>query len=170
MSGGFSPSILNAVQNTSIASKVITFQQNHNEREATPSKPSSDSGITEVSLNPNTHVQAEHKFANRQLPLSALLYLATLGGAAVCNLSSRIGSFETSKAFDALLVSVRSNVGNPGLWRVDTDEDLGIDIGGDGAELDGILERFLFTGDDRNVRRVYVQGRWIGGADSEERN
>lgn len=172
MSGGFSPSILNAIQNASIASKVITFQQNHSQQQPTLSEPSSNSiTITDIP-DPNGQVQAEHKhkFANRQLPLSALLYLATLGGADVCNLSSRIGSFETSNAFDALLVSVRSDVGNPGLWGVDTDEDLGIDIGGDGAELDGMLERFLFTGDDRNVRRVYVQGRWIGGADSEERN
>lgn len=111
------------------------------------------------------------KFANRQLPPSALLYLATLGGAHVCDLSSRIGSFGPDKAFDALLVSVRSDAGNMGLWGVDTDEELGIDrVGGEGGkggreDLDELLERFLFTGDDRNMRRVYVQGRWIGGAE-----
>ena len=30
-------------------------------------------------------------------------------------------------------------------------------------ELEGMLERFLFCGDDRNIRRVYVQGRLVGG-------
>jgi guanine deaminase len=30
-----------------------------------------------------------------------------------------------------------------------------------------MLERFFFCGDDRNIRRVYVQGRLIGGKDFE---
>ena len=34
---------------------------------------------------------------------------------------------------------------------------------GEREELAGMLERFLFCGDDRNVRRVYVQGRLVGG-------
>lgn len=32
-------------------------------------------------------------------------------------------------------------------------------------ELDAMLERLLFCGDDRNLRRVYVQGHWIGGTE-----
>ena len=29
--------------------------------------------------------------------------------------------------------------------------------------LNGWLERFLYGGDDRNIERVYVQGRFVGG-------
>ena len=29
--------------------------------------------------------------------------------------------------------------------------------------MDGWLERFLHCGDDRNIERVYVQGRFVGG-------
>lgn len=47
---------------------------------------------------------------------------------------------------------------------MDTDAELGIGKGGK-EELEGMLERFLFTGDDRNVKRVYVQGRWVGGSE-----
>lgn len=169
VSGGFSPSILTAIQHASIASKVIAMQHDQSSTTSTTSTtPNLDSTLPEPSSS------APHpKFANRQLPVSALLYLATLGGANLCNLSSRIGSFEPSKAFDALLVSVRSDAGNVGLWGLDTDDDLGIRRGGGGGEggkggkeeLDEMLERFLFTGDDRNMRRVYVQGRWIGGAE-----
>ena len=114
-------------------------------------------------------------FTDRQLPVPTLLYLATQGGADVCDLAGRIGSLERGKAFDALVVSVRTDAGNPAVWGVDLDERLGVrgsggehgDEGGRGKteveELEGMLERFLFCGDDRNVRRVYVQGRLIGG-------
>jgi guanine deaminase len=142
VSGGFSPSILTVIQHASIASKVVGMQY--------PSEPSA------------TTSSAATSYANRQLPLATLLYLATLGGARVCGLEDRIGSFAPGKAFDALLVSVRT--GNPGLWGVDLDEELQVKH----AESKGLevsLERFLFTGDDRNIRRVYVQGRWIGGAE-----
>ncbi|KAI0062304.1 guanine deaminase [Artomyces pyxidatus] len=137
VSGGFSTSILTAIQHASIASKALAF---------------------------HSPAPAEATFAGRQLPLSALLHLATLGGAQVCGLQDRVGSLAPGKAFDALLVSVRADAGNPGLWGADLDREL---CTGDGARggLDAMLERFFFTGDDRNVRRVYVQGRWIGGAE-----
>ncbi|KAI0345335.1 Metallo-dependent hydrolase [Trametopsis cervina] len=153
VSGGFSPSILTAVQHASIASKVIAMQHSHS-----PANP------------PAPHTS----FASRQLPISTLLYLATQGGADVCDLSSRIGSLVPGKAFDALVVSVRSDAGNPGVWGVDWDEELGV-LGSNGKterergrerereRLEGMLERFLFCGDDRNVRRVFVQGRCVGG-------
>ena len=80
------------------------------------------------------------------------------------------------RAFDALVASVRADAGNPALWGADLDAALGVkDPAGHGdddgeeqerarvRELEGMLERFLFTGDDRNVRRVYVQGRLVGG-------
>ena len=139
VSGGFSPSILTAIQHASIASKVVGIQH--------PTEPT-----------------AANSYAGRQLPLAALLYLATLGGARVCGLEDCIGSFAPGKAFDALLVSVRSDTGNPGLWSVDRDEELKVKHA-DSKELEVWLERFLFTGDDRNIRKVYVQGRWIGGAE-----
>jgi guanine deaminase len=103
-------------------------------------------------------------YAGRQFSLATLLYLATLGGAQVCGLEDRIGSFSPGKAFDALLVSVRSDTGNPALWGTDLDQALHVEHAKN-EELQMWLERFLFTGDDRNIRRVYVQGRWIGGAE-----
>jgi guanine deaminase len=79
-------------------------------------------------------------------------------------LEDRIGSFAPGKAFDALLVSARGDAGNSGLWGADLDEELHVRLD-KRKELDVWLERFLFTGDDRNIKRVYVQGRWIGGAE-----
>ncbi|KAH9180514.1 guanine deaminase [Lactarius sanguifluus] len=133
VSGGFSPSILTAIQHASIASKIVAIQH-----------PCRTLGY--------------------DLPLATLLYLATLGGARVCGLEDRIGSFAPGKAFDALVVSVRGDTGNPGLWGIDLDDALNVKHV-ESKELEVWLERFLFTGDDRNIRRVYVQGQWIGGAE-----
>ncbi|KAK0210958.1 hypothetical protein DFS33DRAFT_1296586 [Desarmillaria ectypa] len=131
VSGGYSPSILNSVQTASIAAKVIAMQ-------AKRSKPTSGN------------------FSDRQLSVATLLYLATLGGAEVCDLRERVGSFSPGKSFDALIVNVSDKGGNPGIW-------------GAGAEkkgktaLEDMLERFLFCGDDRNISRVFIQGRLVGG-------
>ena len=160
VSGGFSPSMIRAVQNASVAAKVVALQ--------TPS----------VNPDPNS-------FASKPLKVPTLFWLATLGGAEVCNLEHKIGSLQVGKAFDAIVVNVRNTSGsphnhtppyNPNLWGVGDDEDVGIDVtrGRDvemdeekklKKELEAMLERLLFCGDDRNLRRVYVQGRWIGGTE-----
>jgi guanine deaminase len=135
VSGGFSPSILTAVQHASIASKVIAMQA----ASAGPLPPSD-----------------ETQFGKRQLSVATLLYLATLGGAQVCDLAAEVGSLRPGKSFDALVVNMRDDAGNPGVWGVD-------EVELTKEKLEGMLEMFLFCGDDRNISRVYVQGRFIGG-------
>ncbi|KAF9500518.1 Metallo-dependent hydrolase [Pleurotus eryngii] len=143
VSGGFSPSILTAVQHASIASKVIAMNAR------------------------DTSAVKDGTFANRALTIPALLYLATMGGAEVCCLDKQIGNFSVSKSFDALIINVGKDNANPAaVWG----EPHPPRKGGNHTkpkskkeELDGWLEKFLFCGDDRNIRRVYVQGRLIGG-------
>lgn len=136
VSGGFSPSILSAIQHASIASKVKGFNP-------TPNPPKSVHAVP---------------FTDQQLSVATLLYLATLGGAQLCCLDHQVGSFIAGKSFDALIVNVKDDAGNPALWgEVDS---LAMSAQ---TNLEGMLERFLFCGDDRNISRVYVQGRFIGG-------
>lgn len=151
VSGGFSLSMLTAIQHASVASKLVTLH--HAPDPADTAAPGS--------------------FAARHLSIPTLLYLATQGGADVCNIAARTGSLDAGKAFDALVVSVRSAAGNPHVWGADLDAELGITRGGEAQspaeretqELEAMLERFLFCGDDRNIKRVYVQGRMIGGTE-----
>ncbi|KAG7092692.1 hypothetical protein E1B28_009023 [Marasmius oreades] len=131
VSGGYSPSMLNAIRNASIASKICVMQADD----------SKSSG----------------QYKDKQLSVASLLYLATLGGARVCDLEDRVGSFAPGKCFDALIVDVRNVTGNPCLWGVDVGPEMT-------TSLDTMLERFIFCGDDRNISSVYVQGRRIGGA------
>lgn len=105
-------------------------------------------------------------FAKKKLEVATLLYLATLGGANVCCLQDRIGSFAVGKAFDALYVSLDNAAGNPAVWGQGVDEQ---EKERTERNLRRWLERFLFCGDNRNVRRVFVQGMQIGGADVTQR-
>jgi len=89
MSGGYSPSILTAIQHASICSKILALQSAR---------------------------QSTTRFSSKQHSLATLLHLATLGGADVCGLSKVTGNFSLDKDFDALLVDVRhlAAEGHPG--------------------------------------------------------
>ncbi|PQE27442.1 guanine deaminase protein [Rutstroemia sp. NJR-2017a BVV2] len=85
--------------------------------------------------------------ADPRLSLAECFYLATLGGAQVCCLDKQIGNFEVGKQFDALLIDTHKN----GAMTVVEDKDT----------LEVLFEKFLMSGDDRNIVDVYVRGRQI---------
>lgn len=74
-------------------------------------------------------------------------YMATLGGAEVLSLGSRIGNFVVGKEFDALLIDI-----NPPTNTFDTFQ---------WDSFDDILSKFLYLGDDRNILKRFVAGREI---------
>jgi len=161
VSGGFSVSILNTIRDASTASKIIAMsnlpsplpQEITNFTEAIDKKSTSPPFPSECA--PVT------SFANQQLPIETLFYLATLGGAQVCNLSERTGSLSPGKSFDALLVDVTGDKGALGLWGMEAKSSG--DSGSKRKKLEENLERFLFCGDDRHILKVFVQGRFVGG-------
>lgn len=103
VSGGYSPSILDAMRQAIIASKALAFQD------------PSYSAIT----------------------VQEAFHLATLGGAEALAISDRVGNFAPGKHFDALLIKPRqSTTGN----------------------LSADLERFIFCGDDRDIKQTIVDG------------
>lgn len=83
------------------------------------------------------------------LSLEECFFLATLGGAQVCGLADCTGNFEPGKEFDALII------------RADVDGVMTPVEEGD--SLREIWEKFMMTGDDRNIVQVYVRGRLVKG-------
>ncbi|TWU71261.1 hypothetical protein ED733_002898 [Metarhizium rileyi] len=83
--------------------------------------------------------------------LDDVFHMATLGGAQVVGADGDVGSFETGKELDALVVDVRRDVGGVNAPLED----------GDSART--MLEKFVMTGDDRNIRSVFVRGRKVHG-------
>lgn len=87
----------------------------------------------------------------KRLSLEEVFYMATLGGARVLGMERRVGSFEAGKCFDALLVDMGGEVEGVNTM-VDTDGD------GNGEDMRTVWEKWIVTGDDRNLRGV-----WVGG-------
>jgi guanine deaminase len=183
VSGGYAPSILKTIQDTSAAARSLSFQREcHSPESPDPASKSHHSdGHNHDHHNHDNHHHDHHhnhQFTNRPFSIATLLYLATAGGAAVCNIQEQVGSFEVGKSFDALLVNVGEESWNPGLWGLDglatcrgtaaVDVDIGLEERKNKLEkerkiMEDWLERFLLGGDDRNIEKVYVQGRFVGG-------
>ncbi|KAI1100159.1 guanine deaminase [Jackrogersella minutella] len=87
------------------------------------------------------------KGIDKGLDIEELFYLATLGGAEVCNLEARIGNFEPGKEFDALVIDAHAS----GVMTMLEDED----------SVRTMFDKFIMTGDDRNIKEVYVCGRQV---------
>ncbi|KAI1214746.1 guanine deaminase [Annulohypoxylon truncatum] len=81
---------------------------------------------------------------DKGLDIGELFYLATLGGAKVCGLDTKVGNFELGKEFDALVIDANAS----GVMTMLEDED----------SLRTIFDKFIMTGDDRNIKEVYVRG------------
>jgi guanine deaminase len=81
-----------------------------------------------------------------RLELHELFYMATLGGARVCGIEDRVGSFEVGKDFDAVLFDPAA--GGASNIRLK-----------DGEDPLHVFQKILFLSDDRNVAKVFVRGR-----------
>jgi guanine deaminase len=87
------------------------------------------------------------KGVDKGLTLEQVFCLSTLGGAEVLGLDHKIGNFAVGKDFDAAWIS--SEPLSAMTMREDDDP------------LKTLFEKFLMTGDDRNITRVFVQGRRV---------
>lgn len=85
---------------------------------------------------------------DRGLSVAELFYLATLGGARVCSLQDTVGNFTVGKDFDACIVSTL--VDDQIMTMVEPEDTLSV-----------IFDKFIMTGDDRNIQSVYVRGRQV---------
>ncbi len=149
-SGGFAIGILPQIRNASMVAKMISVES---------AAPGSASSSTADQLTNNS-------YTDKPLTIPTLFYLATLGGAKICNLESQIGSFEVGKEFDA--IRVQAGTSPNFFYRIGEDQNDGSKSGGDGwwneDELKRVFERFLFVGDDRDIADVWVRGRRVGGS------
>lgn len=83
------------------------------------------------------------------LTIPEVFHLATMGGARVCGLQDKVGTLEVGKEFDAILVN--ADPARPGVMTMVEEED----------SLGTVFEKFVMTGDDRNIEQVFVRGRLV---------
>lgn len=122
VSGGYSPSILDAVRQAYLVSRHVGFLNQGNSKY--------NVGIAEC------------------------LWLATVGGAKVVGMEGKLGEFKEGMYFDAQEIQLGKNVGSEGK------PDGPVDIFGWEAPEDRVA-KWVWSGDDRNVKRVWVGGRLV---------
>ncbi|KAK0789998.1 hypothetical protein LTS16_012534 [Friedmanniomyces endolithicus] len=89
------------------------------------------------------------------LGFSEVVWLGTMGGAEVVGMEDLVGTFETGKRFDALVVDVEGVISaDAGLWE---------DGEGDGEAM---VKKWVFLGDKTSIKKVYVDGKLVAGQDA----
>lgn len=153
VSGGYSPSILEAARQASLVSRHVAV-----------------------------HVGDVDEKERCKLTVEEVLYLATRGGALCLGLEDRIGGFEVGKDWDAQLIGL-GRVADSGLRA---GEEYTANGAGDGATVEAagmvpavngcdegnvdifgwesweeMMAKWLYNGDDRNTKKVWVKGRLV---------
>lgn len=133
VSGGYSPSILEAVRQACLVSRLVASQAN----------------VTT---------------GREALSVEEALYLATRGGAQVVDMANQIGGFDEGMYFDAQLIELGPAVETITSAEPDcmtTTEDAGnVDVFG-WENWEEKIAKWVWNGDDRNVRAVWVSGRLV---------
>jgi guanine deaminase len=149
VSGGYSPSILEAARQASLVSRLVQYSSEY--QDETGNKTSDGS---------------------EKLTVDEALYLATRGGAAVVDMADDLGGFDKGMIWDAQLVelgAVKNSTTSPldasptkGLVaRAATTGTVGnVDLFGDETWQEQI-QKWMWSGDDRNVKNVWVQGKLV---------
>lgn len=104
-------------------------------------------------------IEEEKEKERAKLTVEEVLYLATRGGARCVGLEDKIGGFEVGMEWDAQLVTL-NEVNDDGEVH-DEDDDHGfVDMFGWETWGDRVA-KWVYNGDDRNTKRVWVKGRLV---------
>ncbi|KAL2832484.1 hypothetical protein BDW59DRAFT_180959 [Aspergillus cavernicola] len=157
VSGGYSPSILEAARQACLVSRLL--------RHTSRSVP-----------NPTSNTENEKKTdeGREVLTIEESLYLATRGGASVVDMAEDLGGFETGMFFDAQLIRLGNIVSVPveeGASKLESESKSTsksvVDIFGWESWTEKV-HKWVWTGDDRNVRSVWVRGRVVHSLEEDE--
>ncbi|OQD80284.1 hypothetical protein PENANT_c037G04375 [Penicillium antarcticum] len=163
VSGGYSPSILEAARQACLASRLLghtgTFEKGF------------ECGHSHSHGKDGLQKEMEDEAARVKLSVPESLYLATRGGAAVVDMADDIGGFDLGMLWDVQLIQLG---GVKGLQESPLDGDYGdglVDLVRSGpvgnVDLFGTetwaekVQKWVWGGDDRNVKAVWVAGRLV---------
>ena len=142
MSGGYSPSILVAAREAGGVSRMRTaprFRDGEGKEEGERDR--------------------------MKLSVEETLWMGTRGGARCLGLEGKVGGFEVGMEWDAQFVDLGARVGDGsggggeegvgGKGNVEVWEWMG---------WEDVIAKWVFHGDDRNVKAVWVKGRLVSGS------
>jgi guanine deaminase len=137
MSGGYSPSILEAARQAALVSRHVAMEESGDDAEAV---------------------------GRNKLTVEEVLYLATRGGALCLGVADKVGGFDVGKQWDAQLVGlgrVADDAEELGEQHTHyAGEDDNVDVFG-WEDWEERMAKWLYGGDDRNTKKVWVKGRLV---------
>ncbi|KAL7628808.1 hypothetical protein AAE478_000323 [Parahypoxylon ruwenzoriense] len=134
MSGGYSPSVLEAARQAALVSNHLAMP-----------------------TGTSAHIRDDER-ERAKLSVEEVLHLATRGGAEVVGLGDKVGGFEVGKEWDAQLISLGLVGETP--KEGDMVDHGNVDIFG-WESWENRVAKWVFNGDDRNVLKVWVRGRLV---------
>ncbi|KAI2777131.1 guanine deaminase [Daldinia loculata] len=152
VSGGYSPSVLDAARQAALVSNHL----------AMPPR----AGKKQIDADAEADTTPEDGRELVRLSVEEVLHLATRGGAEVVGLGGKIGGFEVGKEWDAQLIGLglvpeEDDGAELKQDEQDQDQDTGnVDIFG-WERWEDRVAKWVFNGDDRNVKKVWVRGRLV---------
>ncbi|KAG6007682.1 hypothetical protein E4U21_005642 [Claviceps maximensis] len=121
----------------------------HNKNSNSDSNSSNSNSNNNNNNNQDPQTSTSAPFPPISLP--QIFHMATLGGAHVLGLANEIGNFAQGKHFDALVVDMTASTGGVNA-PLEHDDD-----------APAVWEKFIMTGDDRNIVAVFVAGVLVHG-------
>ena len=156
VSGGYSASILVAAREAAMVSRTLagltttTTTEEEDDALGIDKKDLLQRGESESASKHSTTAKDRKK-----LSVEECLYLATVGGAKCLGLEGKVGGFEVGMLWDAQLVELDGEAAD------DNDDDDGpVQLWG-GETWGDRVAKWLFCGDDRNTKMVFVGGRLV---------
>lgn len=147
VAGGYSTSLLDAIRKAIETSKIIFMEKQKKQKENNVIDTFQKGKIDTSWINSNGKNSIMEMEANHVLSIKEAFRLATLGGSEALSIDYITGNFEVGKEFDALLIDPEA---------IDSSFEVFSDI-----PKEEIIQRFLYLGDDRNIKAVYVAGRRV---------
>ena len=173
VSGGWSPSILTAAREALGVSRVLAsvklaeaLQPVKKEMVVGYNVMGEVKDMVDIELDEEEKEKKTQAVERLKLSVEEVLYLATMGGARCLGLEHKIGTFEVGKEWDAQMI-ICGNFSMDGDGRGEGPSGNGKEEEDEPVELWGKeswserLAKWVFCGDDRNVRGVWVRGRKV---------
>ena len=141
IAGGYHPSMWHSSRMAVVASQALQHQR------LTQTKPLENSSEEKSPKENDPIIDYRHAF-----------YMATLGGAVALGMDDKIGTLRVGMEFDALVVSTEHRVSTKDSTATSSQYQP-IDIFEGLDSLSDVFQKLCVLGDDRNIKRVFVQGR-----------
>ena len=159
VSGGYSTSILVAAREAAMVSRTLaglTVEEPDLGKRELPGK---EEASDEVNAKHSTDAKDRKK-----LSVEECLYLATKGGAKCLGLEAKVGAFEVGMEWDAQFVELDDAtddvVDEEGDGRAESGDGGPVELWGKESWSEKVA-KWLFCGDDRNTKKVFVRGRLV---------